>query len=133
MNTGEKTAPPAYRTAEEGNTSPHILSMSEHSAAYHLRCNHDICAHSVSNMPLRVSSRTSAQVKHLNGSMRIGAAISTVRARSKVNAIESSPCGRNAVSVSLESFIRHMRCYREAPDTETREITTEILLYMQLA
>lgn len=82
-------------------------------------------------MPLGVSSRTSAQVKHLNGSMRIGAAISTVRACSKANAIESSQCGRNAVSVSLERFIRHMRCYRGVPDTAKREITTEILLYMQ--
>ena len=84
-------------------------------------------------MPLRVSSRTSAQVKYLKGSTRIGTAISTVHACSKVNAIESSPCGRNAVSVSLERFVRHMRCYRGAPDTETREITTEILLYMQSA
>ena len=132
MRTGEKTAPPAYRTPAEGNMSPHLLSRAQTLCCVLLRCNHNSCAHSVSNMPLRVSSGTSAQVKYLNGSMRIGAAISTVRACSEVNAIGSSPCRRNAASVS-QALYSPYEVLPKAPDTETWEVTTEILLYMHSA
>ena len=83
-------------------------------------------------MPLRVSSGINAQVKHLNGSMRIGAAISTVRACSKVNAIESRSCRRNAASVSLALHLPY-EVLSKAPDTERRKVTTKILLYMYSA
>jgi len=66
MGTGEKTAPPAYRTPAEGNMSPHLLSSAQTLCCVLLRCNHNSCAHIVSNMALRVSSRISA---HVNISM----------------------------------------------------------------
>lgn len=84
---------------------------------------------SVSNMPLRVSSGISAQMKHLNGSMRIGATISTVRACSKV---ESSSCRRSDANVS-QALHSPCEALPKAPDTETRQVTTEILLHMHSA
>ena len=101
-------------------------------AAYHLPYNHNFCVHSVRNMPLRVSSGTSAQVKNPNDSMRIGAAISTVCACSKVNAIESSFHAAGTLKVSRALY---WSCEElpKVPDTERLNVTTEILLYIYSA
>lgn len=114
MRTGEKTAPPAYPTPTEGNTSPHLLSRAQTLCYVLLRCNHNFCVHSISNMPLRVSSRISAQV---NISMA-RCALELLSAQS-AHAPKSVPLravhAAETLRVSLKHYIRHMRCYRRRP------------------
>jgi len=76
-------------------------------------------------MPLRVSSGISALTKRLNGSMRIGAATSTVRARSKVNAIEIIHPVEVAAHAS-QALHPPYEVLSKTPNTETRKVTTEI-------